>query len=417
MKPNLGVRRILKIGRHPCALTLAALLVITGNAASSHSSELEIGGSVATEIRVFPGGSSFIGQEHSAISPSVVLEPEFLYELNDGDDVLTFTPFARFDVNDERRSHFDVRELSWVHLDNSWDSSVGVGKVFWGVTESRHLVDIINQTDAVDNVDGEDKLGQPLLNVNVLSDWGSFGVFVLPGFRERTFADDEARLRGPKPIQQDDATYDSSSENKHVDFALRWSHTIGDIDIGVSQFHGTSREPVMKSVTRPDGVSVFQPHYDIIDQTGLDAQLTKGSWLWKLEAIGRGGHGDRFAASVAGLEYTFYQIADSQSDVGILAEYLYDGRDKNAPAVLGNNDGFFGARMTFNDEQDSSILAGAIIDKTTQETFLSFEAERRLTDHWKAEIEARWSVNVPSGGFFDGARNDDFMMARLARFF
>jgi len=404
-------------GRYPYALSLAALLLIPGNAAPSSADELEIGGSVATEIRLFQGDASYGGQDRSRLSPSIVVEPEFTYPLNDGDDTLTFTPFARFDLHDERRSHLDVRELTWVHLANNWDTTVGIGKVFWGVTESRHLVDIINQTDAVENTDGEDKLGQPLLNANIISDWGSFGVFVLPGFRERTFADDEARLRGPKPIQADDATYDSGAEDKHVDFALRWSHTIGDIDIGLSQFHGTSREPVMASVTRSDGVSVFQPHYDIIDQSGLDAQLTSGSWLWKLEAIARAGQGERFGASVAGLEYTFYQVAESAADIGVLTEYLYDGRDKNAPATLANNDVFFGARMTLNDEQDSSLLAGVVIDNVTQETFLSFEAERRLTDHWKAEVEARWAVNVPDGGFFSGAENDDFLMMRLARFF
>jgi len=404
-------------GRYPYALPLAALLLIPGNAAPTSAGELEIGGSVATEIRLFPGDASYNGQDRSRLSPSIVVVPEFIYPLNDGDDTLTFTPFARFDPHDERRSHVDVRELAWVHLDNSWDTTVGIGKVFWGVTESRHLVDIINQTDAVENTDGEDKLGQPLINANFISDWGSFGVFVLPGFRERTFADDEARLRGPKPVQADDATYDSAAEDKHVDFALRWSHTIGDIDIGISQFHGTSREPVMASVTRSDEASVFRPHYDIIDQSGLDAQLTSGSWLWKLEAIARAGQGERFGASVAGLEYTFYQVAESAADIGVLAEYLYDGRDKNAPATLANNDVFFGARMTLNDEQDSSLLAGAVIDNVTQETFLSFEAERRLTDHWKAEVEARWAVNVPEGGFFSGAENDDFLMMRLARFF
>ncbi len=404
-------------GRHPYALTLAALLIVSGNVATTAAQELETGGSVALETRLFPGSRSFDGQDRSTVSPSIVLEPEFNYTLNDGDDTLTFIPYARLDIHDERRSHFDIRELTWVHLDDSWDTTIGVGKVFWGVTESRHLVDVINQTDAVDNIDGEDKLGQPMINANLISDWGTFGLFVLPGFRERTFADDEARLRGPKPVQQDDATYDSASGNKHVDLAARWSHTVGDIDIGLSQFHGTSREPVMKTVTRADGVSVFQPHYDIIDQSGLDAQLTSGPWLWKLESIIRAGQGDRFAASVAGVEYTLYQIAESQADIGLLAEYLYDGRDDSAPATLANNDTFIGARLTLNDEQDTAVLVGAVIDNVTQETFLSFEAERRLTDHWKTEVEARWSVNVPDGGFFSGAENDDFMMVRLARFF
>jgi len=403
--------------RYPYALTLAALLLTPGNVAISHAADVDVGGSMAIELRMFPGPASYNGQDKSRISPAVVAEPEFIYGLNGGDDVLTFTPHVQFDANDERRSHIDVRELTWVHLDSNWDSTVGIGKVFWGVTESRHLVDIINQTDAVDGTDGEDKLGQPLVNATLISDWGSFGMFVLPGFRERTFADDEARLRGPKIIQADDATYDSSAENKHIDVALRWSHSIGDVDIGVSQFHGTSREPVMKSITRADGVSVFQPHYDIIDQTGLDAQLTSGSWLWKFESIGRAGQGGRFAAAVAGFEYTFYQVANTQADIGVLAEYLYDGRDKNAPVTFANNDIFVGGRMTLNDENDSSVLFGGVIDRISQETTVSFEAETRLTDHWKANMEARWFVNVPDGGIFGGIKNDDVVMMRLARYF
>ena len=50
---------------------------------------------------------------------------------------------------------------------------VGVGKVFWGVTESQHLVDIINQTDLVENIDTEDKLGQPMLETTWLQNWGA----------------------------------------------------------------------------------------------------------------------------------------------------------------------------------------------------------------------------------------------------
>ena len=42
---------------------------------------------------------------------------------------------------------------------------VGAAKVFWGTAESRHLVDIINQTDAVEDIDEEDKLGQPMVKV------------------------------------------------------------------------------------------------------------------------------------------------------------------------------------------------------------------------------------------------------------
>ena len=58
-----------------------------------------------------------------------------------------------------------------------------------------------------------------------------------------------------------------------------------------------------------------------------------------------------------------------------------------------------------------------MIDRQTHETELFLEAERRLTDNWKAEIEARAFVNIPPGGSFAGIRSDDFLLVRLARYF
>ncbi|NQW01160.1 MAG: hypothetical protein HQ483_15750 [Rhodospirillales bacterium] len=402
--------------RYPCALVMAMLLIPVSGIAP-RAAELDIAGSSSMEVRLFPHQISYAGQRKSMVSPSLSLEPEFVLETDDGTDRLTLIPFARLDADDDRRSHFDLREANWLHLADAWDSRVGIGKVFWGVTESRHLVDIVNQTDAVENTDGEDKLGQPMINLNLQTDWGNFALFALPGFRERTFADDDARLRGPKPVQQNDATYDSSARAHHVDFALRWSRTLGDVDIGVSHFHGTSREARALTAARADGVSVFVPHYDQIDQTGIDAQLTRDAWLWKFEGIVRSGHGNRFAATVAGVEYSFYQVADTSADIGVIAEYQYDGRDRSAPGTLSDDDLFVGLRWAANDAQDTSALAGLIVDRNSQETALSFEAERRLTDRWKAEIEGRWMENVPADGFLAGIKNDDHVIFRLTRYF
>jgi len=400
-----------------CLALVAALTLAAGPAdADISKGTFDFAGSVATELRIFPGERSYEGQDRSTLSPSIAATPEFVYEWDGGSNRLTFIPFARIDVHDENRSHWDIREAHWLHAADNWDLTAGLGKVFWGVTESRHLVDIINQTDAVENIDGEDKLGQPMVQFNWHTDNGSLGLFVLPGFRERTFADDEARLRGSKPVRGADATYDSSADAKHIDLAARWSHTIDNLDFAISHFHGTSREPTVVEAVR-DGKDVFIPHYDQIDQTGLELQLTTGAWLWKMEAMTRSGHGNRFAATAAGLEYTLYQIADSAADLGLLAEYLYDGRGASAPAVASNNDVFVGARLVLNDTADTEILAGAIIDRLAQEIVISIEAAHRLSDHWKAEVEVRWSANVPDSGFFAGAKNDDFVLLRAERFF
>jgi len=377
----------------------------------------DFAGSVSAEARVFLNDPAYPEQNDATLSPSIAVEPEFVYEWNHAHDRLTFIPFARLDADDDNRSHFDLREANWLHIGEGWDFVAGVSKVFWGVTESRHLVDIINQTDAVENIDGEDKLGQPMINFNLIRDWGTLGVFVLPGFRERTFADDDARLRGPLAIDVDNARYESSRKERHIDAALRWRHTVGDWDIGLAHFVGTSREPRLIQ-TISNGRIVFIPYYDLIDQTSLDLQLTAEAMLWKFEAITRGGQGRRFAAAVAGLEYTLYGIVGSAADLGFLFEYLYDDRDITAaPPTFADDDVFLGARLALNNAQDTTFLAGVIIDRHSQESLLSIETEHRINNNWKFEVEGRFFLNVPDNSLNAGFRDDDHLTLRISRYF
>jgi hypothetical protein len=401
------------------AFTVSALLAMAclSTAGAAVAGEWEVSGSVAGELRVFPVEPAYADQDDATFSPSLSFEPEIVYEWNDGDDRLTVEPFARLDAYDENRTHWDLREANWLHIGDGWDLVVGIDKVFWGVTESRHLVDIVNQTDLVEDVDGEDKLGQPMINLNLDRNWGALGLFVLPGFRERIFPDDEARLRGPVPIDGDNATYESGAGAGHVDFAVRWSHVIADWDIGLSYFRGTSREPLFVASIGAGGQPVLVPHYDQIDQAGLDVQLTTGAWLWKLEAMTRGGHGDRFLAAVGGFEYTFFQVGGGNADLGMLAEYLYDGRDTAAPATMADDDIFIGTRLALHDPQDSTLLAGAVVDRSSGATALSVEAERRLGDSWKLELEGRLFFGVPVDDVLFGIRDDDYLTLRLTRFF
>ena len=310
-----------------------------------------------------------------------------------------------------------MRALNWTHRADNWGVLAGVGRVFWGVAESRHLVDVINQVDLVENTDEEDRLGQPMVNVNLFTGFGSVGVFVLPGFRERTFADNEGRLRGAREILVNDPRYDSGAEQYHVDFAARWWHTVGGLDVGVSHFHGTGREPRLLSETR-GGKRFFVPFYDQIDQTSIDAQITTGAWLFKLEGLTRTGQGDRFFATVAGFEYTLNGVGGSRADLGLLAEYHYDGRDDPDLLSSFDKDVFVGVRLGLNDTESTEILAAAIIDQSNQTTLLNLEAERRIGESWKVEMEARFLVNVDDSEIvLNGIRRDNHLLLRLSRFF
>ncbi len=372
----------------------------------------ELRGSVFVESRFFPSAPAFPGQREATVSPSFGLEPELLWESGSGVLQLRVKPFFRVDAHDANRTHFDLREASLLYLADGWTLFAGVGKVFWGKTEAHHLVDIINQTDGVEDLDTEDKLGQTMVNFTIERNWGAIDFFWLPHFRDRTFPDDDARLRGPLPIRED-AVHEQDPGFPRPDLAVRWTYYTGELDFAVSAFRGLSREPRLLQL-RP---SKFTASYDVIDQISFDAQWTRGATLWKLEAMTRAGQGDRFVAAVAGVEHTLFGIGPGPADLGVLAELMLDGRDELAPFTAFDHDLFFGARWALNDPADTSILGGPVIDYKTGEIIAFLEAERRLLDRWVAELEARWLMNTDEGSPLHGLRRDDFVTLRLSRHF
>lgn len=376
--------------------------------------EFEHSGSLGVETRAFFQAPQFADQ-FNGFQFSAFAEPEFSWYSDDDVHQLALTVFARGDDQDDERSHFDVREAYWLWLGDGWELTLGVNRIFWGVTESRHLVNVINQIDAVENIDEEDFLGQPMVNWTLLRDFGTFGFFILPGFRERTFPGADGRLRAALPVEGSDAIYESGAEQWHVDYAVRYSHFIGSWDIGLSYFYGTGREPTLVADESGNGFKWF---YELIHQGGVDVQYTRDAWLWKFEGLVREGQGDTFFASVSGFEYTFYQIFQGSGDLGILVEYLYDDRDEiNAPVTLFQNDVFVGARWALNDPQDTSALLGAILDLEDETTSLRIEAERRLGSNFKIELELQWFARTDEENIALSFADDSFAQLSLTCYY
>lgn len=372
----------------------------------------DLSGEVSVEGRWFPSEAVTEGLYRGNLS--LRGEPEFHHDFDSGRQRVSFTPFVRLDQHDSSRTHADIRELSWEYFGSDWELSAGIREVFWGVAESNHLVNVINQTDLVEDIDGEEKLGQPMVNFAVIRNWGRLDLFVLPGFRERLFPGPQGRPGVPFPFDPDLATYGTRRGRGVTDFAARWSHSIGPWDVGVSHFHGTTRDPSFRLTQNTAGVTVYTPHYDRIDQTGLDVQLTKGSWLWKLEMINRSGQGNRFIAFVGGFEYTLSNVANSGLDLGLLSEYSFDQRDELALTPL-EDDIFLAARLSFNDVESTEILAGAALDRESGAAFIVAEARRRIGSRWTLDLVARSFVGIPASDFFlFGIRNDDYVQTSLA---
>ena len=375
----------------------------------------EWSGNIAVELRQF---------DKAGIPPadykqygSASIQAEWFHEWDGGKQNFSFVPFTRWDQRDDERTHSDIRELSWLKVFDESELRVGIRKVFWGVSESQHLVDIINQTDLVENMDGEDKLGQPMINYAFINDWGTVDLFVLPYFRERTFAGINSRLRTEPYVDTSNPVYESDDKEKHIDYAVRWAHSLGDWDAGLSYFDGTSRAPSFIVGLDSNGNPAFRPVYNQLQQVGLDLQATIESWLWKLEVVNRAIESDNYNAATVGFEYTFNGVFESSSDIGLIMEYLYDDRDQVATTPF-EDDLMLGLRWAKNDENDTSVLFGVIADREDSPRVYSLEASRRIGESWKLNLEARvFSGITDSNSLLYSVRQDDFVQIELAYYF
>lgn len=373
----------------------------------------ELSGNIALQDRYFLSDPLFVNDQQHNNYLSVAGEIEYYTSWSQKEQSLTFTPFIRIDQYDNNRTHGDIRELLWLKVFEGWQLKAGISKVFWGVTESQHLVDIINQTDNVENLDGEDKLGQPMLSVSFEHDWGMVDLFVLPYFRERNFQAVEGRPVSYPPVSNDIALYESTDQQNHIDFATRIFSYLGDLELGLTYFNGTSREPTF--IFDPSANRLF-PYYRLMKQFGLDTQYTTAEWLWKAEIIKRNWSTEDYLALTAGFEFTFVGIRDSSADLGLVMEYLFDDRDNNALGLF-QNDLMAGLRYTLNDTHSSEALFGFIIDLDYHEVLVNLEASRRLSQHWTISLEGRGFVNISKTSTAYQARKDDFIQIEASYYF
>ena len=390
---------------------LAPVLLLSALAAGNAGASWDVAANLDLAARIFTEDQRWPGQDDTSAQFTLGGNAEFRWRDENSRASLVVT--LRQDAIDDERSFADLREAYWARESDRIELLVGVNTVFWGVTESVHLVDIVNQTDAVADIDGEDKLGQPMLNLALQRDWGQVDIYLLPWFRDRTFAGEDGRLRPPLVVDSDEAEYEASAEEQSIDVALRYSHFAGSLDIGLSAFAGTSREP--RLLPKANG-SALIPFYDRIEQLGIDLQHTGDTWLWKLEAIARETQNESFNAAVGGFEYSFYQVADTVADIGVLLELQYDGRGDGEPATIADNDIFAGVRLALNDTHDSTLLAGISYDLNTSETFVNIEADRRVGEHYVVALRARFFSNSRPGDTSYALARDDYLQIGLSRY-
>jgi len=372
----------------PLATLLTLVLLLTGFAPLAWG--LNYRAEATLESRYFVDSGA---QGQARHHPAVHLNAEFWHSLNQGRDLLTFAPYVRRDARDSQRDLVDIRDLSWIHVADSYELRTGIRQVYWGVTEGARLVNIINQTDGADGPDTDKTLGQPMVNLALVNGGHMLDLFLLIGARERTFPGEDGRLRFPVVVDTDESRWESSRGQDRIDLAARWQWNHFPFVLGMSAFSGNAREPELELAPDPEQPRLT-PFYPLIHQAGLDLQVTQGDLLWKLEAIQRWGGQEDFHAANAGFEYTQVGVLGSRMNLGWLLEGLYHNRERS-PAAPFERDVLLGWRLEFNDLAGSEILASTIVDTRTAERVVSIEGRRRLGNNWSLAAEIRYIGGSP----------------------
>ncbi len=353
-----------------------------------------------------------VGQarEHTLLS----LLSDWSWQNDDGSQHFQLTPFLRWHQRDSASNLLDLRQAYWRYAASNWEFKAGNDIVFWGVSESQRLVDVINQVDMVGGVDMEARLGQPMLSFKGWNSAGTLELYLLPYFRERLFADPAGRLTTPWPVEHDIAMYESSEQRNNLDFALRWSQRFSALELGLSYFAGNSREPLL---IPQQAAQQLQPYYFQMQQFGVDAQYVAGDWLWKLESIYRRSGPQEFVATTVGYEYTRVGVFNRSWDLGWLAEYQYDSRGLQAP-VTGQNDIFVGWRLALNDVAGSELLFGVLQDLDRSDSRSArLEASMRLTNSLRLRLNGWLFQSDDVSDVLYNLRRDDYIELSLDYYF
>ena len=428
--PSLAIR-----GRAALVGALGALVVAADAGAESGGFEPSFSGRFGLESRWYPQSAAHSGQRSHATG--FIAEPTVFLEDDEGRS-FTLTPFFRFDAADSSRTHADLREAYLLLFgeigEAEWEARLGIDRVFWGVAELYNPVDIVNQSDLVEHPDGKTKLGQPMAHLTFAGDWGTAELFALPWHRERTYPGRHGRLRSGLVVDPDLVEYESGAQERHLDVAARYSHSFGLLDIGLSVFDGTSREPALRPasfrlVLGPTGAPIpvpeaLAPYYPQIRQFGLDAQLTAESFLLKLEAIHRTGapnlpsprhpfgEEEDYAAFVIGGEYTIHSLFESAADLSLLGEWHRDDRGRRSTHQF-QNDVFLAARLGLNDVEGTEVTAAIVADTDHGSRTMSVEFSRRLSDEWSLRLETTAMLDIDKADPIRTTWRDSFIGAEL----
>ena len=336
------------------------------------------------------------------------------WTLRQGPLRLTVAPDLRLENAGSGRGRADFNELYLSTRYGETTLEFGITRLFWSVTESRHLQNIINPPDLAAHYAGDTTLGIALLRLAQPTGFGQIELILVPWDRDPRYPGERGRPHTALPILGDVI----HPEGRPAAWATRMALNGGEFDAHLSYFSGLDRE------------AVFTPQFDItglpvglrasrhpIRQWGVDLQAPLGNLLVKGEAIHRTGYARGFSSAVLGGEYTLNGVADSARDLTFMLEYQFDDRSEDAPLPSMKQGIYGGIRMTFNDPASSEFKIGLLHERPGKAKVWRGDFSRRIGNDWTIEGALNLFSDVHAQPALSGFARDSYLEVQLKRNF
>ena len=343
-------------------------------------------GEATFEASWFPRSAAFGGQKNSFFHVGV--QPE----LSVFDDTTEWLLKPRISGGSAGVGVVDFREAHVTSRIGEMDVLVGNTILFWGKVESYNPVDVVNSLDYGRGLMRSEKLGAPMAQVSLPIGSGQLDLLAID-FVKNIYPGQALRERvGTRFGKQ--IIFSGGASKNDIGQAARWSAYFGDVDLGLSWFRGVGNAPRLTAQSN----GTLRPDYSRINQMALDIQYLWGDTALKGELIHRKGQYDRlgafkkYHAGVLGLEHSFYDIANSGSDLVLLTEYAFDSRNSLSHSGF-QNDLTIGTRWLKNDIDDTELAALLTRDLDYKAQLITIKMDRRIND----SVTFKTSVRLPSG--------------------
>jgi len=316
------------------------------------------------------------------------LEMELKQPLAQGE--LLLNAQGLYDTKDSKRRYLNLHDLYYKHAFDNSDLLIGRTTRFWGAMEFYNQSDLFNTKDWRDNpFDYDRKIGAWNLAYTYYFDNADLSLITKLHEEEQRVQDQHA-IDNLLPNNYH-ADLETQAGQDRPTLYLKYAGSGEEIQLDYALIYQNGYDGQRYLVATKE--QLHQYAYLVNKVMGY-ATLISGETLYKTElayTLSDDHHVADYAQGSIGLEHTLYGVIHS-IDLGLIAEYYRYQTQENKKldaddfGQLFDNDLALGFRMTLNDDGDSDLLGGVIMDQDNHEKIYALEYNTRLKDHYKLKL-------------------------------